>query len=160
MATPPQRVTCAPEGDPMQTQHMGGPDLKRQRIAAFGYDNRAEFARLVGVKPRTVEGWESARGHVPPEKAELVRYVLGHHHQSWTALSDLDLIAALTERLRQYSEIAGRLAAHETGRDANVTETDGVSSGLTVSLPSSPPQSRGGRFTGRSGGPPKHNPSE
>lgn len=102
---------------------LGGEELRDLRIAAFGYDNRREFAALVGVKPRTVEGWEAKRGHVPPGKVALVRQVLAGRSPSWAAMSNMDLIAVLTERLARYDEMAHKLAKYE--KEAH-TETDAV----------------------------------
>jgi hypothetical protein len=99
---------------------LGGESLRDARILA-GYLDRAEFAALVGVSPRTLEGWEAKKGRVPDGKEALVRKVLAERSgpDSLDHVSNMDLLSALAARLAYYEERDRRLTEleREMGRD-------------------------------------------
>jgi len=88
---------------------LGGEQLIERRVAA-GY-SREEFAPLVGIEVRTLEGWEARSGRVPPRKRSLVERVL---EQPKAELSTLELLGMLASRLAAGEAASKRLAELET----------------------------------------------
>jgi transcriptional regulator with XRE-family HTH domain len=99
-----------------------GTDLKRAR-EALGL-TQAEFGKLVQEEGKTVGNWERA-DRIPVRKREKVRTALVEagmiEEAESEALSDVELIAALTARLAWY---AGRLA-ESSGEDPHASDLHG-----------------------------------
>lgn len=126
---------------------LGGEQLRDARVAA-GYTDRAAFAALVGVSPRTLEGWESRKGHVPPSREALVKKVLagGNEPDDYLrGLSDTALIAELARRLaerdsaprqRQLMQGETDFSEHDSGGSVNPRRT----SAQGTAGPHSPPR--------------------
>ncbi len=95
-------------------ERLGGKDLDR-RIVEAGYrgkQGREDFARLVGITRRTLEGWVTERGSVPERKIETVEDALSgrlkltdplerlHELSNLGLISELQhIVAVLTARL-------------------------------------------------------------
>ena len=132
-----------------QVGTLGGAELKRRRVAAFGYDDRGEFAELCGVRVRTVENWESTRGVVPDEKVKLVERVLHearHRSAPLQGYPDAALVGELARRLSERTV---------PKRDTTEPELSSTEDHSSPTLPDNVVKLEPGRFTGRSAGPPQ-----
>lgn len=139
------RVVSVLEKRDLLSDELGGSQLRDARIRA-GWSNRSDFAERVGVKARTLEGWESSSGHVPPGKLDLVRRALDERRPDpLAAYSDARLVAEITSMV---AELARRLSQYTDGSNDDITSlTSGSASIVDLGTNSGSPTSGTGDTT-------------